>query len=187
MASGHPRKDLIVLFEPTRPHPMAERRRPGSYSWPGSNYRAGQVAEPRTTCAHRRRVVSVTRSSVHRRLTGSRDTPKSCQSSPAIPVNLRCISTAEAASAQKPPLDGWPVQSTNLITSAAISLTGRASGARPLIATIAYQAAHAMRTLTTPKALTLIDKLTLIAARNHSPPCRSTAKSSGVISPRRSR
>ena len=40
-------------------------------------------------------------------------------------------------------------------------------GARPLIATIAYQAAHAMRTLTTPKALTLIDKLTLIAARNH--------------------
>jgi hypothetical protein len=27
------------------------------------------------------------------RLIGSRDTPKSCQSSPAIPVNLRCIST----------------------------------------------------------------------------------------------
>jgi hypothetical protein len=27
------------------------------------------------------------------RVRGSRDTPKSCQSSPAIPVNLRCIST----------------------------------------------------------------------------------------------
>jgi NAD(P)-dependent dehydrogenase (short-subunit alcohol dehydrogenase family) len=33
---------------------------------------------------------------MQRRLTSPRDTPKSCQSSPAILVNLRCISTAAA-------------------------------------------------------------------------------------------
>jgi hypothetical protein len=39
---------------------------------------------------------------VRPRLTGSRDTPKSCQNSPAIPVNLRCISTAAAAAYRSP-------------------------------------------------------------------------------------
>jgi hypothetical protein len=36
---------------------------------------------------------------MQRRLTSFRDTPKSCQSSPVILVNLRCISTAAAAAA----------------------------------------------------------------------------------------
>jgi pSer/pThr/pTyr-binding forkhead associated (FHA) protein len=31
---------------------------------------------------------------LQRKLTGSGDTPKSCQSTPASPVNLRCISTS---------------------------------------------------------------------------------------------
>jgi uncharacterized membrane protein YkgB len=34
---------------------------------------------------------------MQRNLTGSRDTPKSCQCSPAILVNLHCISTIVAA------------------------------------------------------------------------------------------